>query len=96
MKQYTEIEHLTIHNEGNALIQRYMSSHISSYDLDQCLQEDLLDKLNMLHNILQLEIYHNIAIGSVCNYSMAHVIFQTRQSIARSFKDNLLNPKFLI
>lgn len=96
MKQYTEIEQLTIHNEGNALIQQFLSNHISAYTIEQMLNPDLAKKLKMLHDILQLEIYHSIAYGSICHYSLGSVVFHCRKSISRSFKDNLLNPMFLI
>lgn len=96
MKQYTEIEHLTIYNEGNALIQQCISDHITSYSLDQCLHPQLLNKLKMMHDVLQLEIYHSIAIGSLCNHSLAIVVYRCRKTIVRSFKENLLNPLFLI
>lgn len=95
MKQYTDIEQMTIHNEGNALIQEFITNHISAYDIEQILDPNLPKKLKVLNDILQLEIYHNIAIGCVCNYTLGQVVYRTRKSIVRAFKEHLLNPAFI-
>jgi hypothetical protein len=96
MKNYTEIEHLTIHNECEMLIQQYITTHTAAYTLDQLLLPTLGIKLKLLYNILHLDIYHSVAYGSLCDYSMKQVIIHARNLIARSFRENVLNPLFII
>jgi hypothetical protein len=96
MKTYSVVEQLTIHNECDSLIQGYINDRASTLSIEQMLDEECILKLKMLHDVLKLEIYRSIATGSICDYKLGTVVFHARRAITMSYKDNLLNPSFLM